>query len=136
MTKRAFLVLGPGTSGMRLMTRLLIAAGCYGDDGDDQRLDHGLPADEALIVWRRSLPHRGEWPDLRAMIRGLEAAGYETTAIVMSGKPDPNIVSTRISQVYAQIFYALHVTSTLGEIVDLDALTKRPAEVVGHLMHR
>jgi len=150
MTKRAFLVLGPESSGTRLMTCLLISAGCYGDDGHEQRLDHGLPVAEPLIVWRRSLPHRGEWPDLRAIIRNLKGAGYETTALVMSrdwhalvqsqlAAPhalDTETALAQIRQAYALIFYMLHVTDTPSEIVNLEALIQRPNEVAGHLMQR
>ena len=82
---RAFLVLGPVSSGTRLLTRLLIMAGCKGCDKHDQPFDEKLPADEPLIVWRRSVPH-GAWrlPDIQDMRRRLKHRGYEATVIIMS----------------------------------------------------
>lgn len=62
-----FLVIGPESSGTRLVTRLLISAGVYGDDGHVQRLDRDGAIERAPtlpFVVRRSLPHGGGWPDL------------------------------------------------------------------------
>ena len=80
---RAFLVLGPVSSGTRLMTRLLIMAGCKGSGKHDQPFDDELPVNEPLIAWRRSVPHRGwKLPNIQDM-RG-QLKGYETTAIITS----------------------------------------------------
>lgn len=59
---RMLLVLGPRSSGTRLMTRILIAAGAKGDPNHEQRFDlvdniNKLPEGLGTIVWRRSYPH-------------------------------------------------------------------------------
>jgi hypothetical protein len=84
MSKRAFLVLGPESSGNRLVTRCLIAAGCDGDGGHRQRFDRpdGIVGAAELIVWRRSMPHGQEWPDLDQMLRRLRDGGYADVRVL------------------------------------------------------
>lgn len=83
VSKRAILVLGPESSGTRMMTKVLIAAGCDGDGDAVQRWDDIIPTGE-LIVWRRSVPHAGRWPDIAQMVKALRAAEYDVSAIVTS----------------------------------------------------
>lgn len=70
---RAFFVLGPESSGTRLVTRLLIAAGCHGSSDHVQPLDDSqfnlksIPI-STPVVWRRSIPHNNEIPKISAMI--------------------------------------------------------------------
>lgn len=80
----AYLVLGPESSGTRMMTKLLIAAGCIGDGDHEQRWDEHLPEGETPIVWRRSLPHGGEWPSLDLMTHRLRERSYRVHAVVMA----------------------------------------------------
>jgi hypothetical protein len=65
---RAFLVLGAESSGTRLATRILMSAGCIGSDGHSQPFDTEEFGDAEMVVWRRSVPHRGEWLDLGSML--------------------------------------------------------------------
>jgi hypothetical protein len=91
--KRAFLVLGPESMGNRFVTSYMIAAGCRGDAGHDQRLDQCLNNPEILqdfgepLVWRRSLPYEAEtkrtWPDLEQMLARLTRYGYQTRAVAI-----------------------------------------------------
>lgn len=83
LNKRAFVVLGPESSGTRLTTQLLIDAGCYGDATHIQRLDlQGAPAWAWSVVWRRSAPFCRSWPDLSALVNHVGALGYQVTAVV------------------------------------------------------
>ena len=81
----AYLVLGPETSGNRWLTSLHIEAGCAGSAAHKQPFDSELPdpADEPLIVLRRSLPYWGRWPDLRYLVQRLRRAGYAVVATVI-----------------------------------------------------
>ncbi|TWT35198.1 hypothetical protein KOR34_00860 [Posidoniimonas corsicana] len=79
----AILVMGPESSGTRLMTSLLIDAGCYGDATHRQRIDRTIPQ-SGPIVWRRSFPHGDGWPDAVAAIRRLQSSGYIAKAVVMT----------------------------------------------------
>jgi len=86
--KRAFVVCGPEGSGTRVVTRCLIEAGCFGDDGHQQRLDGmKLGGRQGRIVMRRSAPHGGQWPRLGEIAIAMEKAGYEVTAIVCVREP-------------------------------------------------
>lgn len=79
---KAILVLGAESSGTRLVTRLLIAAGCYGDGRHAQRLDI-LLIRTSLIVWRRSFPYNECWPNVKKMIHDLQGVGYEVRAVIV-----------------------------------------------------
>lgn len=79
--KRAFVVCGGESTGTRLVTAILLAAGCTGTSEHVQPYDTNPPTGE-LIAWRRSLPHSGHWPDLRKLITDLQARGYAVTLCV------------------------------------------------------
>lgn len=86
MAKQAFVIVGPESSGTRLMARLFIAAGCYGDDGHAQRLDalvDGGKCQEPLIVLRRSYPYAKQWPEMRRIKEKLEFAGYQVRVVLI-----------------------------------------------------
>jgi len=80
---RAFLVVGPESSGTRMVTHALIKAGAFGQQGHQQEMDNldfsGRPD---LIVFRRSVPHGNLWPDLNRIIRRMTEAGYTVSPIV------------------------------------------------------
>lgn len=85
MDKRAFFVIGPESSGTRMMTKaLLLASDGYGDAGHGQRMDgssfENLPD---VIVFRRSLPHARKWPDVCEIISRMQSAGYKVIVIAM-----------------------------------------------------
>lgn len=81
--KRGYLVLGPESTGTRMWTRVLMSCGCWGDDGHGQRLDRmAVPKEAQAVVWRRSLPHGGQWPDIVSMVGRLREAGYTVRALV------------------------------------------------------
>lgn len=70
---RAFFVLGPESSGTRLATEILIAAGCHGSSDhvqplDDPQFDLQSVPISTPVVWRRSFPHNFEMPSLRVML--------------------------------------------------------------------
>lgn len=84
MSKKAFLVLGPESSGTRLVTQCLVAAGCDGDSSHEQRFDRPSNLGQAgnPIVWRRSLPHGHGWPDLDFLLRALWLYGYQDIQVI------------------------------------------------------
>lgn len=84
-----YLVLGGVSSGCRLVTRLLIAAGVEGDGNHIQRFDTNIPEGYQNIVWRRSYPHgkpgsSDRWPDALAMIEKAEQSGYQLKHIIVT----------------------------------------------------
>lgn len=150
MDKRAFLVLGPESSGTRLMTKLLMVAGCYGDDGHVQRLDRDPLPNVPRLVWRRSVPHGKQWPDLSAAIQRLQRGGYVVTVVVTSRDwhamalsqieqthaPDVAGAIRNVQWAYHHIFRALYLTHVPFEVVNYEALVSRPQAVTAQLMTR
>ena len=98
--KRCFLVLGPESSGTRFVTRTLIDGGCHGTDEHEQPLDQTFDGAGDLIVWRRSLPHAGDWPDLNELADRLQLLGYEARVIVIV-RDHYSAVRSQVSQIHA-----------------------------------
>ena len=87
MTDRSvFFVWGPESSGTRLTTEILIAAGCYGDSGHAQRLDRDIDSavPDVPWVWRRSFPHGGMFYDPQALIFSYRLCNRVVKLIVMT----------------------------------------------------
>ncbi len=151
--KRAFLVVGPESSGLRLVTRILISMGCWGDGQMEQRLDKGLPEHGGDIVWIRSFPHFGResgkrhWPNLIELNYKLICAGYWIRGIVVAR----DMKVTALSQVRAghvlsyaeglenireaqrRIFSQIATCQMLYVSLTYEQLVKRPGWVVEFL---
>ena len=144
---RAFLVVGPESSGTKLATRLLMAAGCKGDCGHRQRFDVSPPDGEDPVVWRRSMPHghpRNAWPDIADMVLLLRKVPYEVSALVttrdwrsmvMSHVHDQQHARSAeeaerlIREAYTRIFVALSLRGVPWWTLSYEALVARPREV-------
>ena len=145
---KAYLVLGPERSGTRLIARILVAAGCYGDDGHDQRADHAIPAGVSPIVWRRSVPHNRDWPDVPGMAQLLREKGYQVQAVVMSRDwfamaqsqqaeglaPDLGTAYCHLQRAYPFIFYGLEVAGVPFLVITYEHLVQRSGPVIGRLV--
>lgn len=149
MTNRAVLVMGPEASGTRLATRILVAAGCQGDEGHEQRWDAGLPVrvpsmpEGAPLVWRRSVPHGGRWPDLVTWIQGVRDRGYAVQAVVttrdwrcmvesqvLAGHVrTPGQAKGNIERAYDSIFGALGLALAPFVTLSYESLVQRPERV-------
>lgn len=83
--KRLFFVVGPESSGNRLVTRILCNSGCFGDFDHYQRLDEFINDKQSLkeiigdsetIVFRRSVPHGGVFPNIKLIIKKFVNEGF------------------------------------------------------------
>lgn len=82
--KKAFFVIGPESSGTRMMTQAFIACGAYGDGGHKQKLDsEGFGSGRKLIVLRRSVPHGMVMPKIAKLIQKMHKQGYQTIPVVI-----------------------------------------------------
>ncbi len=81
--KRAFFVLGAEGSGTRMLTAAFIAAGCRGSADHAQPLDNLDFTGDGDLVFRRSLPHGGEWSHLREIAWAMTAAGYAVVPVYL-----------------------------------------------------
>lgn len=81
----SILLIGPTSSGTRMLTRFLIGCGCYGQGEHKQVLDYENPDymyDK--IVWRRSVPHEMIMGSLLKPISLLlEKMGYDVKIIII-----------------------------------------------------
>jgi hypothetical protein len=153
--KRAFLVLGPESHGTHLVTDLLVHAGCHGHAGDHsswhgewqegaedvQPWDRHPPTDEDPIVWRRSVPHLRNWPDIAAMVETLRRRGYEVRAIVVHRDryaairsqlkwrhvPDVATARANIARAYPHVFAHLQAAAVPATCVTYESLVQHPA---------
>ena len=146
MTKRAIFVFGPESSGTRLMTRLLILAGCWGDADHSQRLDVSPPPDDVnLVVWRRSVPHAARWFSIDNLISHLEPHGFTRFQAVVTARdlhamshsqvaaghvPSVQAARTNIQRAYTHIFSQLAKRSIPHILVTYEGLTTRPRETL------
>ena len=151
MSREAVLVLGPESSGTRLITRILIAAGCHGQDGHQQEWDRALPGDgRSPLVWRRSFPHGGRWPDVATMVHRLRQRGYAVKAVILAREPqalersqlraghvgDVEEARRRIQEAYRRILTGLAEAGVAYILVPYEALVLHPAPVQAYLARR
>ena len=138
--KRAILVLGPESTGTRLITRALLLAGCKGSADHRQPFDLELPANERLIAWRRSVPHNKVWPDINQMFDSLDGLGYNVYAVVttrdffavtesqVKNRHVPNKVRAigNICKAYSHIFSELNRIGIRHIVISYESLIQRP----------
>ena len=82
-TKKAYFVVGPESSGGRMVTEALTRCGIPGDAGHDQIVGSFVDENRDTFVIRRSLPHGGFWPALLKMKKQILDEGYELIPIVI-----------------------------------------------------
>ena len=147
---RAFLVLAPASHGSHLVTDILIHAGCHGGSGgrDDSARDRSVqpwdkapPSGQDPIVWRRSIPHGGRWPDIELMVRSLRQAGYAVSATVVTRDrwaalqsqlerrhvDDLETGKKNIERAYEHIFFHVQKAGLDAHVVSYESLVHYPA---------
>lgn len=143
MSKRAFLVAGPESSGTRLLTSILIAGGCSGSADHEQPWDKKWPVNEKLIVWRHSVPHGVQFPDLAGIVKVLRGKGYMVQALATVRDPWATAKSAtaaghtnNVLESYAEQEKAIrHIYQQFGIVncpvmcVPYEALVTRPTAV-------
>jgi hypothetical protein len=91
-TKRAFIVVGPESSGVLSMVDFLVKLGAYGNGGTSQPFDGGgfaiiFPQEAAskkTLAVGRTMPHGRNWVDIKDAVEAFRKGGFETTVLVMS----------------------------------------------------
>jgi len=148
---RAFLVVGAEATGTRLATRILMQAGCFGSDEHfNQPFDSGIKDNVPLAVWRRSVPHSHEFPDIVQMVYDLEKKGYQVTMVITMREWLATSKATRrnhhgdtngealerLDRAYKWIFGALVQHPIPFEFVIYESLVLHPAETQRALLTR
>lgn len=92
--KRFYGIVGPESSGTKIITALFVKAGCFGDGPQhEQRIDKVISGSESLesigikpendIVLRRSVPYGASWPDLIVINNLFVSKGYQPLWIIL-----------------------------------------------------
>lgn len=141
--RRAFIVVGPESTGTKLLTRVLMKLGCFGDDGDVQRLDRGFPHDgiESVVV-RRSLPMQRQWPSVGKMVTDAYLAGFTKITVLVCSRDwfcmcrsqvrrghvaDGQQADLQAQRAYVEIFNSLgHFPHAEFLMVSYEAMVVRP----------
>jgi len=82
--KTAYFVLGPESSGTKMLTKAFCVLGIYGDFKHRQRMDDlDFSKTPDQIVLRRSLPHGENWPAIADTIGLMKQAGYHNINVIL-----------------------------------------------------
>lgn len=140
--RRLFLVLGPESSGTRLLTRILIHGGCAGDYSHSQRWDKKSWGSTPNVVWRRSVPHNRQPLHLKKLAERVESGRIvsilvttrDVTACASSQvraghSPDTDTAYTKICRAYESIFQQLNRMGLHFLVVPYESLVLHPCQV-------
>ena len=98
MGKRAFYIIGPESSGTRMLTDAFIHAGVFGESDHFQEMDYmnleGFPDD---IVYRNSVPHAGHLTPIAAITSKIESFGYKVIHVVID-REDKYILLSKVKR--------------------------------------
>lgn len=82
--REAVLVVGPESSGTKMLTEAFVRCDYFGDGGFRQRMDDLQFVERPdKIVFRQSLPHGAQWPDLIAIVSAMQTAGYVVRPVLV-----------------------------------------------------
>jgi LPS sulfotransferase NodH len=144
--KIAYLVIGPESSGTRMMTKILLKAGCSGSGEYSQPWDSGA-FKGPKVVWRRSAPHGGKWVSSKQMINRCIAEGYTPKLIIMNRdwiavsssqvahNHSGNLTQAlgKIRRAYKEIYQDLLSTRDEFIVVSYESLVSRPKQVLQYI---
>lgn len=142
--KKAFLILGPESTGTRLHARMLKANGVFGGDGHYQKLDvmdRGLLEGHETVFLRRSFPHGGKKVSISPQVIAL-FEGYPITAIVtmrawkyILGSSNQIKTDKRVGEEYRRIFEFIFEHNLAYVMSSMEALIAHPGAQQAWLFH-
>lgn len=101
--KTAFFVMGPESSGTRMLTKAFCTLGIYGDYKHKQRMDDfDFSETPNKIVFRRSLPHGDRWPDVAGIVNRMRQAGYKSIVPILIVRDKDMTVNSQIRHEHAE----------------------------------
>ncbi len=101
--KTAYFVMGPESSGTRMLTKSLCAVGIYGDFKHKQRMDDlDFSKTPDKIVIRRSLPHGDAWPAIADLINLMKQAEYRIIIPILILRDKDATVKSQLRHAHAK----------------------------------
>ena len=79
----AYFVVGPEGSGTNMLEEAFVSAGCYRDSRHASGTEPDSSDSQSPLVFRRSLPHAGKWPDLMHYSALLLRAGFAVRPVII-----------------------------------------------------
>jgi len=148
MKKRAYVILGPESSGTRLLTKIMIAGGCHGDASHFQPFDKCSFGNLSPIVWRRSVPHSGKDINLQSMLDRLH--DYEVMVVVIvrdwtvteksqvknKHASSIEVANAKVKSALKSIFSQLILTNSDFVLVTYESLVLNPVKIQQSLFNR
>ena len=130
----SIILFGPESSGTKLIERGLVEVGFQGVEWYVTEKEVYLP--KGPVVWRRSWPHGGVWPDTKLMVDRLKARGDEVIVITTSrdwwcssiSHTDHNHVETQqqavanLTRVYTSLYKSLVEVNVPFTLVPYESL--------------
>lgn len=153
--KQAIIVTGPESSGTKLVTEILVKAGCSGSYEHHQLFDDDFPKFDSPLVWRRSIPHGNQIPPLVDIVCKLKEGNYDIQFIVTtrefhailssqtkhsdvkfkSGPNSRDAMSLELIQLaYKHIFNCISIHNLRYTMVSLESLILQPRQTIYYLL--
>lgn len=99
--KTAYFIVGPESSGTRMITKAFCSIGIHGDYKHKQRMDNlDFSETPKQIVLRRSLPHGDAWPAIADTITLMKQAGYKNIVPILILRDKDATVQSQIRHVH------------------------------------
>ena len=103
--KIAYFVMGPESSGTRMLTKAFCTLGIYGDYKHKQRMDNNdFSNTPDKIIIRRSLPHGKVWPAIADLIKLLKQAAYNIIIPLVILRDKDATVKSQLRHTHAKTF--------------------------------
>ena len=158
--RKIYIVIGGESTGTRMVTKLMLDGGCWGDHTHWQRMDDLVRENQferiksitevTPIVWRRSFPHDKKFPDIaRDLVRPLQdGCGFEDrdffflvtardwfcasrSAAIRGHSSTPQGAMDKLREAYCNIFRFLDTFSSFDYyMVSYDSIIRYPVYAV------
>ena len=143
--KTAYIIVGPESSGTRLLTKILIKAGCAGSPGHSQKWDTKPFAGNSIVL-SRSYAHSSMWPSLKSIVSRCSKEGYRYKIIVINRDwlamaksqvhrkhcKNETQAFLNIRKAYTSIYQDIDL-STDYIVISYESLVQRPVAVLKYL---
>ena len=101
--KIAYFVIGPESSGTRMLTKAFCTLGIYGDFKHKQRMDDlDFSKTPDRIVIRRSLPHGDAWPAIADLVNLMKQAGYNIIVPLLIVRDKDATIKSQLRHAHAK----------------------------------
>lgn len=153
--RKIYIVIGGESTGTRMVTKLMVDGGCWGEHSHNQKMDDLVIekrwdkikaiAEKQPIVWRRSIPHDKKYPDIaRDLVNPLMENGFterdffflvttrdwfcaSRSAAIRGHSSTPQGAMDKLKEAYMRIYHFFNIFPSFDFYsVSYDSLVKYP----------